>query len=1164
VNGNQSDNSVNGAGAAYVFVRTGTTWTQQAYLKASNTDAHDHFGIEVSISGDTLVVGAMSEDSNASGVNGNESDDSAEDSGAAYVFARVGTTWTQQAYLKASNVESLDIFGISVAISGETVVVGARDEDSSATGVNGDQGDDGASASGAAYVFVRSGTTWTQQAYLKASNTGAGDFFGNSICISADTVVVGASYEESNATGVNGNQNDNSAFSGAVYVFVRSGTTWTQQAYLKGFNSEYADFFGQSVSVSGNTAVVGASGEDSADTGVNGDQSNNDAQSSGASYVYLLSTEWTGATDSDWTDASNWTFSVPDSTLIAIIPDAATTPNDPVISVNGQTCGTLWIQTGGTLDISAGMDSLGVFAGALVEGPITGTGQLVFEADGTLSGSSTIGLTFSPAVRADGNLELLGGPLTISGDFLGNASVSIASLATIDIGGSVTVANDLTIDGSLSVGDGLDVGDTLASSSSGELEVTGSGACVVAGQLCFHGDITTSCSLSVERLVPDTTAFEAESGWPADVSIDVAGTVNLLTAQLVIGGDLVLVEGTFAVGVDGSIEATGASGIVVEDGAILDVTGFQTLVPASTPITVQSGGKLNIGPGGELLLESNTLTIESGGTLCLDGSASSSAALSGYLSSRYTLALNAGSTLAAKNFVFRQMGAGGIAIGSGVTLAAAPLDLRAGTFDLPDTGGVLLDIERTGPTQLRYLRFDNSQSAVNVRSVRTSLASDVLTLVNWSGDLAPDATTAETFDDDPGESSPPERIVFAPPEASDVQGFAASWVVGGVRTTWQTLTEVDSEAFLVQRSPEPPGTFTPVDETPSVGPGSYELRDHGNRAFAASRYRLHERLTHGELRLIDEVLLPASGVVLRTGGTAGAPASFTPQLLVVGPGGGHPDVPAALEELARLGRSAPATLILTRGRHESFELGGELAFDLCLVARPGAVIDAGRAPLSIAELPAERTLELVDLVVDARSSGQPGIVLENAQGVVLLQDVTVRGKGPSLRLADSTAVVLQGGTLEGELELASGSRATASGVAFASIALRGGSTLETRGSTPVAFVEPGSSWIRHAPAPRLSTTATTATLEARGSSLAWLGLAHGLGFEPRRTLEGVLLLEPAGLDLADSLRALLDGRASWSLGALPPGEPIYLQGFALDPLSRRIRLSDVLRLETGR
>ncbi|MBA3471168.1 MAG: FG-GAP repeat protein, partial [Herpetosiphonaceae bacterium] len=129
-------------------------------------------------------------------------------------------TWTQQAYLKASNPETIDLFGSSVAVDGNTIVIGADREDSGATGVNGNQADNSADDSGAAYGFTRSGATWTPQAYLKATNAGAGDFFGSSVAVDGDTVVVGAPYEDSAATGVGADQTDNSAVSaGAIYSF---------------------------------------------------------------------------------------------------------------------------------------------------------------------------------------------------------------------------------------------------------------------------------------------------------------------------------------------------------------------------------------------------------------------------------------------------------------------------------------------------------------------------------------------------------------------------------------------------------------------------------------------------------------------------------------------------------------------------------------------------------------------------------------------------------------------------------------------------------------------------------------------------------------------------------------------------------------------------------
>ena len=321
VNGTQSDNSASAAGAAYVFVRSAGTWTQQAYLKASNTGAGDNFGYSVAISGDTVVVGAQNEASNATGVNGTQSDNSASSSGAAYVFVRSSGLWTQQAYLKASNTGAGDNFGYSVAISGDTVVAGAYFEGSNATGVNGSQSDNSATRAGAAYVFVRSSGTWSQQAYLKASNTEANDFFGRSVSISGDTVVVGANRESSNATGVNGTESNNSAASsGAAYVFVRSSGTWSQQAYLKASNAEAYDQFGWSVAISGDTVVVGALGEAGDATG---GQSNNSASYAGAAHVFVRSSgTWTQqaylkASNAEANDYFSYSVAISGDTVVA-------------------------------------------------------------------------------------------------------------------------------------------------------------------------------------------------------------------------------------------------------------------------------------------------------------------------------------------------------------------------------------------------------------------------------------------------------------------------------------------------------------------------------------------------------------------------------------------------------------------------------------------------------------------------------------------------------------------------------------------------------------------------------------------------------------------------------------------------------------------------------
>ena len=295
VDGDQADDSAEVAGAVYVFVRTNDAWSQQAYLKASNTGANDYFGysLALSASGDTLVVGATGESSAATGVSGDQSSNALVSAGAVYVFVREGGAWSQQAYVKASNTGEGDLFGGDVALSadGDTLAVGAFGEDSAATGIGGDQKNDARINAGAAYVFARANNAWSQQGYLKASNTGAGDGFGISVGLSADgdTLAVGAFGEASAATGVGGDQADDAAANaGAVYVFARTNKAWTQQAYIKASNTGMGDYFGISLAMAGDgdRLAVGAYGEDSAATGIGGDQADNAAEWAGAAYVF--------------------------------------------------------------------------------------------------------------------------------------------------------------------------------------------------------------------------------------------------------------------------------------------------------------------------------------------------------------------------------------------------------------------------------------------------------------------------------------------------------------------------------------------------------------------------------------------------------------------------------------------------------------------------------------------------------------------------------------------------------------------------------------------------------------------------------------------------------------------------------------------------------------
>ncbi len=221
-------------GAVYVFVESGGTWTQQAELTASDGVAGDQFGYSVAISGSTLVVGATGR---TVGSNTQQ--------GGAYVFVQSGGTWIQQAELTATDGAAKDYFGYSVAVSGSTAVVGAWNH---AVGSNTGQG--------AAYVFVASGGTWSQQAELTASDGTATDNFGGSVAISGSTAVVGALCHPV-PLGWTCPANPGP---GAAYVFVGNGSAWSQQAELTASDGAAGDYFGQSVTVDGSTAVVGANG----------------------------------------------------------------------------------------------------------------------------------------------------------------------------------------------------------------------------------------------------------------------------------------------------------------------------------------------------------------------------------------------------------------------------------------------------------------------------------------------------------------------------------------------------------------------------------------------------------------------------------------------------------------------------------------------------------------------------------------------------------------------------------------------------------------------------------------------------------------------------------------------------------------------------------------
>ncbi len=260
------------------------SFSQEHYLKPVVVDALDEFGFSMDVDGLTMVVGTPFEDSAATIINGDSSDNRAGAAGAAYVFTYDFNGWQQQAYLKASNAESGDKFGESVAISGSYIVVGAANEDGDANSTM-DNPNNSRLSAGAAYVFKQDGTNWTQQAYLKAHETG-GDEFAETVDIDGSTIVVGSKWEDGDRNSTVDDTNNNAANAGAVYVYTRLGSEWSQQAYLKTSQAEVSDQLGISVAISGDTIVAGAFGEDGdANSTIN--TPNNAASEAGAAYVFV-------------------------------------------------------------------------------------------------------------------------------------------------------------------------------------------------------------------------------------------------------------------------------------------------------------------------------------------------------------------------------------------------------------------------------------------------------------------------------------------------------------------------------------------------------------------------------------------------------------------------------------------------------------------------------------------------------------------------------------------------------------------------------------------------------------------------------------------------------------------------------------------------------------
>lgn len=307
IDADEDDNSATNAGAVYVFVRNDDgEWEQQAYIKAPNAGQEDSFGTAVALDGDTLAVGAPGEDGDAAGAHGEVTGDGNNGIGygAVYVFRRSGSDWELEAYVKSLQVlgPARGGFGSSVALDGDTLAVGEPNEQTSVPGVfePGDIPccDFGDTESGAVSIYTRGPSGWEDGVFIKAPNAAQGDRFGSSVALDGDLLAVAAPDEDGSASEVqtpeNLDDNDDSANSGAVYLYSRSDGEWAAQAYVKAPNVGIDDEFGFSIALSGGILAVGTPLEDSDATQIETDinevrDNDNDARAfSGAVYVYTF------------------------------------------------------------------------------------------------------------------------------------------------------------------------------------------------------------------------------------------------------------------------------------------------------------------------------------------------------------------------------------------------------------------------------------------------------------------------------------------------------------------------------------------------------------------------------------------------------------------------------------------------------------------------------------------------------------------------------------------------------------------------------------------------------------------------------------------------------------------------------------------------------------
>ena len=856
------------------------------------------------------------------------------------------------------------------------------------------------------------------------------------------------------------------------------------------------------------------------------------------------------------------------STSSTTITDAGHVKNNLTVNGSGSLTSNGALDVDGNLTASGSPSSIS-FAGvgSVVDGTFSASGAVVVDGSlelngtasflGSVSGTGLVdcdgvttlqaSATNAPSFRCSQNLIVhssLFDPISGCMIFDGaapqvvsqpsGASELVFFCLEIEPQASVTFQDDLHVrdvttwngDGNV-VGGGLFDGPFTGTDPGAELVTTAGNDCEWRGELLdYEGVLIPGGIILITS--PGSVVVDVPAGFGVRVDVGIGNVLTIMNSTLTIGDALNILSGTVASAGD---LVLGAQSITIELPGRLDVLGNRVELTGGVPITAR--GELAVGAGGELVLAASTVDVQgSGGELTVVGVAGDLARVTGGGVGGFSLLVGAGATLTAEHFQLQEMGVDGLRIDLNANVVA----LRDGTFDRVELGGVLLDIARPTVTQLDRLFFldtENLRGSPNTFNVRTQPGSLPVAFADWEGIFG-----GPSYEDDVN------TLAFW---GSKLAFFIARDHPNTNKLLWRTTREEDVQAFVIERSLLPPGTFTFVTQVPAGGPQLYTFVDTTIVPGTPYRYRLSETLTFGP---------PVVGRILSeqdTDGIAGPPMTNpkgpSPPLPLADDGSGpDPLGPAkpvgALDHLPSGSTDIQAyldavqgdehiELALEGGVHAPFSWEPASGSSLRIVAKADelVVIDVSRMPVLVRGVGRDQSVELIGFVLRGSNPDAPALVLENCAGPVVLDGLLIQSRrDEALVVTNSAAAVLQDVRIQGGLLLESGSSAYVSSSQTRLARLRGHSTLQSARFQGTLDVAPDSRSIEQVlPVPGLSLERPSDSMggEHRKLHVRLLGPAQAswqlfasdrIGFRPQ---DGSAI--PVLLDARHSI-SLLDAR----------------------------------------